>query len=256
MTGLPKFLKEAEDRGDRYALTSMRTRLSPLVRLANDEPEKAREELDEAIALWPADGFLLQHWYRMTGEAECLLYAGAGSAALRLTLERWPSLRRSFMLRVQSVLIHSLFLRARAVIAARSEGSAAADLASAESDARRIERERTPWGDALARLLRAGIASVAGDRAAALAHTSSAERYLAAADMALHAAVAGRGAAASCSEAPKERPPSSPPTGGWPARASGTRRGSRACSRRARGREDRSRGQRRPSTAYSSDSPR
>ena len=189
---LPKFLKEAEDRGDRYALTSMRTRLSPLVRLANDEPDKAREELDEAIALWPADGFLLQHWYRMTGEAECLLYAGAGSAALRPIRERWPSLRRSFMLRVQSVLVHSLFLRARAVIAARSEGSATADLTSAESDARRIERELTPWGDALARLLRAGIASVSGDRAAALAHVAAAERDLAAADMALHAAVAGR----------------------------------------------------------------
>ena len=95
------------------------------------------------------------------------------------------------MLRVQSVLIHSLFSRARARgIGGRSEGSHREW--SGREGCARIERERTPWGDALARLLRAGIGSVSGDRAAALAHVTAAERDLAAADMALHAAVAGR----------------------------------------------------------------
>ena len=192
---LPKFVKEADDRGDRYALTSMRTRLGPIVLLAADEPDRAREEAREAIGSWPVEGFLLQHWYALTGEAESLLYTGAGSAAVRLIGERWDALRRSFLLRVQSVLIHSLFLRARAgiAVAGGAERRSSPDhLSSAEADARRIERERTPWGDALARLLRAGIASVRGDRTAALDYASAAERELSVADMALHAAAARR----------------------------------------------------------------
>ena len=52
---LPALLKEAEDRGDLYATTNVRTRLSYLVKLAGDEPDSAREELRDAIAIWPAD---------------------------------------------------------------------------------------------------------------------------------------------------------------------------------------------------------
>jgi hypothetical protein len=65
-------------------------------------------------------------------------------------------------------------------------------LTAAEEDARRIERERTPWGNALAGLVRAGIASARGDRDGALGLAAGAERDLSAADMALHAAVARR----------------------------------------------------------------
>jgi hypothetical protein len=191
---LPEFVKEAGDRGDRYALTSMRTRLAPLVLLANDEPEKAREELRDAITSWHVEGFLLQHWYAMMGEAECLLYVGAGSAALRLIGKRWPALRRSMILRAQSVLIHSLYGRARAAVAASSTGSGgnAGVLDAAEEDASRIEREQTPWGDGLAGLVRAGIASARRERDRALGLAAGAERDLSAADMALHAAVARR----------------------------------------------------------------
>jgi serine/threonine protein kinase len=190
---LPAFLKEAEDRGDRYALISVRTRLSHLVHLANDEPEKAREQLSEAIALWPAEGFLLQHWYEMMGQVECLLYSGDGPGALRLTLDRWPALQRSFYLRTQSILIHSLFLRGRAAVAAG--GATGADLrclALADRDARRIRRANMAWGNALADLLQAGAASVRGERAAALQRLESSEREFEGADMALHATIARR----------------------------------------------------------------
>jgi serine/threonine protein kinase len=190
---LPAIVREAEDRGDRFALTTLRTRLTPLVLLAAGEPERARQEAHDAIAGWPADGFLLQHWYELTAEAESRLYEGAGFAALRLVWDRWPAIRRSFLLRVEAVRIHSMYLRGRAAVAtaagSRGEPSAVDD---AESDARRIEKEGTAWGAALARLVRAGAASVRRDRGAALEHAAAAEQELAAADMALHAAVARR----------------------------------------------------------------
>ena len=135
---LPGLLKEAEDRGDLYALTSMRTRLSYLVQLADDEPEKARKDLRDAIQIWPGQSFLLQHWYEMMGQAECLLYAEDGKAAARIVEERWPSLKRSFLLRGQSILINSLSLRARSEIAAATSRSGRSECI----DGRRERRPR------------------------------------------------------------------------------------------------------------------
>jgi hypothetical protein len=187
---LPSLLKEAEDRGDLHALTSMRTRFAYLLQLANDEPQAAREDLRAAIAIWPGDTFRLQHWYEMNGQAECLLYAAEPKAALRLVRDRWPLLERSLLLHTQSTLISSLSFRARAAIATGAGDPEA--VALAEKDARRIESERMPWGNALAKLLRAGVASVSGKKNAALDFLAAAERDFAAADMALHATVARR----------------------------------------------------------------
>ena len=190
---LPRLLKEAEDRGDLYAVTSMRTRLSYLTRLANDEPDTAREELRQIIAKWPSDVFRLQHWYEMIGQVECLLYGGAGAAAWRIVAERWSLLEQSFFLRTQSIRITSLSFRARSAIAsARSDPANGKGLEISDDDIRRIEREDMPWGNALAKLLRAGVESSRGERDAALVHLVSAAEKFTAADMALHAAVARR----------------------------------------------------------------
>jgi len=61
-----------------------------------------------------------------------------------------------------------------------------------EGHARTILREKTRWGDALALLLRAGAAATRGETERALSLLEAAETGLAAADMALHAAVARR----------------------------------------------------------------
>jgi eukaryotic-like serine/threonine-protein kinase len=55
-----------------------------------------------------------------------------------------------------------------------------------------MEREKTLWGDALARLIYAGIASIKGDKDAAINLLSSAEERFRSADMTLYAAAAHR----------------------------------------------------------------
>ncbi len=190
---LPGLLKEAEDRGDLYAATNIRTRISYLTLLAQDQPAQAREQLQKAIAFWSGGAFRLQHLYEFFGQVECSLFAGEAAEAWRHLETRWPVLTRSLMLRVQSLLIHSLYLRARTAIAAAGEAGDEADLLGlAAKAARRIEREKMPWGNALGRLLRAGIASVRGERETAIGLLALAEEELSAADMALHAAVARR----------------------------------------------------------------
>src|SRR4029077_9587948 len=136
----------------------------------------------------PADVFRLQHWYETIGQIESRLYAGAGPSAWGVVRERWPLLERSFILRAQSIRIQSLSFRARAAIAADDPEAAAL----AENDARRIERERMGWGNALAKLLRAGIASARGERTEALALLAAAGRGFTAAAMGRHATTARR----------------------------------------------------------------
>jgi len=62
----------------------------------------------------------------------------------------------------------------------------------AESDAAKIERERMPWGDGLALLVRAGVAARRGYLDGAIRLLSTAEAALEAANMRLYAAAARR----------------------------------------------------------------
>jgi hypothetical protein len=92
-------------------------------------------------------------------------------------------------------LIEALDRRARSALSAAADVPAAdraAFIRGAERDARRIERERTPWGDALALLVRAGVAVARGRVDAATTLLTTAEQSLQALDMALHAASARR----------------------------------------------------------------
>jgi hypothetical protein len=99
--------------------------------------------------------------------------------------QQWPNFTGSLLTRVQMVYIESRHLRARCALAVgRSD--------EAEREARIIERERSPWGNALAQLIRAALAADRGDRAGALAMTNEAERFFLRARIFHYAAAARR----------------------------------------------------------------
>lgn len=188
---LPKLVKEARDRGDLYALTNFQTRISWLVHLFGDEVEAARLELEEARRNWTQEGFHLQHFWTLSGEAECDLYVGDGETAWSRLEERWPELQSSLLLRIQSTRIESAYLHGRAAIARAAgradDGERDALLARAAADARTILGEGMAWGEPLARALQAGVAVSRGEVGDALEHLTSAEAGFANADMELHA---------------------------------------------------------------------
>jgi hypothetical protein len=157
--------------------------------LAADEPERAREEVRAAIEGWSRRGFHFQHFSALVGETEIALYLGDAVNARGLLSKRWPELVKSRLLRVQIFRVEAVHLRGRCALAAAAKDK---DLHSAERDARLIEREGVPWADPLAKLLRAGIASVRGRREEARDLLEKAEEGFVAADMALYAAAARR----------------------------------------------------------------
>ncbi|MCI0390108.1 MAG: protein kinase [Acidobacteria bacterium] len=194
---LPNLLKNADERGDRYESTDLRIRISHAGLLAADDPGKARQEVRQALKQWSPTKFYLQHWWGLIAEVEICLYSGRSREAWDTITGRWRAIRMSFLMRVQYILIESLHHRAQCAVAMAADDNLKVAartrlLRSAERDARRIEGERMPWGDALAQLVRAGIAATRGNVEQAVARLSSAEAAFDAAGMALFAAASRR----------------------------------------------------------------
>jgi hypothetical protein len=194
---LPGLVDEAVERDDLTAATSLRARVGYIPKLVADDPEGARLEVQAAMFRWPTEGFHAQHSWELYARGEIDLYAGRGRDAVEYIASRWPGLKRSLLLRIQGARVESLYLRARAAVAAAAQPmTAAADrrthLAAARADARRLGGESVAWARAAAEFIRAGIATVEADRAGAIAHFHKAETAFQAVDMALHTAVARR----------------------------------------------------------------
>jgi eukaryotic-like serine/threonine-protein kinase len=194
---LPGLIKNAEERGDLWEGTDLRIRVSYAGLLAEDKPGKAREEAVAAIARWPADVYLVPHWWSLIAQAKIALYSGQGAVAWKLVTDHWPLLERSLLLRVQPIAVDSFYHRACAALARSNQRDVpTADrrtlIAEAERAARKIERERASWGIPLAHVVRAAIAVRRGNRDRALALLNSAEAGFETAHMGLLAAAARR----------------------------------------------------------------
>jgi hypothetical protein len=104
----------------------------------------------------------------------------------------WPTVERSMLLRIVSLRMLLLDIRARANVALAARGGEASARAAREAAAylSRIERERTIWMTPQAALCRAGLAQIRGRQGEALSRLAEAERGFEAASMPLQAAVA------------------------------------------------------------------
>ncbi len=182
---LPALVKEAEDRDDLYEVTNLCLVIRTFLRLAADQPGRARQELAEVMGRWSQQGFHVQHMNRLFDEVQIDLYEGQAERAWGRVSEHWPLLQRSRLLLVEQVRIFLTHLRARAALAA-------AHLRAAAADARRLSRERAPWAQALGRLVEAGVAWGSGDAAGAARLLEDAAARLDAVSMRLHAAAARR----------------------------------------------------------------
>jgi eukaryotic-like serine/threonine-protein kinase len=185
-------LREAMDRGDRYAAVNVRTGAAHLTRLAADDPEASRGESARAIREWSHRVFTLQHVFDLFTQAETLLYEERAEEALAYLRERWRDLARSLLPRVQTVRIFTLDLRSRIELACAARTGRLRRrvlLRSCERSADELDAQGLLWATAMAAALRAGIKRLREqpDARAALERAASTFRV---AEMASHAAAA------------------------------------------------------------------
>ncbi len=160
----PVLLKEAQERGDLYAVTTLSTHPMSMVRLADDDPEGAARQLRQAMADWSQQGFHVQHLNALFAQLNIDLYTGQGEAAWRHATEQAPAIARSLLMRIQLTRIFHRYQHACSALAAARGIDKQALAGVAEHDARQLHREKIPWAEALAVLVTAGVAVLRGDR--------------------------------------------------------------------------------------------
>ena len=162
----PRYVREAEERGDLYTVVCLQSTAMVYVALAADDPAEARRHVREAMSKWSQKGFHAQHWYAMWSTALIDLYDGAPAAAYAHLVRNDRGLRRSMLLRAQFLRAQTLYLRGCCAIASIREEPGARKQRAAEANrlAGQLLRQRANWSPTLGTILRAGALSAAGDR--------------------------------------------------------------------------------------------
>jgi len=189
----PELIKEAQGRGDLYAGSNVKAYAMPIALLAADEPARAWQMVDDALAEWSQEEFHVQSCLGLVARIEIELYRGHGQAAWQRITNEWSDFVGSLMARIQHARLQLHYSRARSGLLAAFQGAdPKTTLKTAERDARRMEREQRPWGTAQGHVIRAGLASYANDDASVMAHLQQALELFEKGDSWLQAAATRR----------------------------------------------------------------
>jgi eukaryotic-like serine/threonine-protein kinase len=182
------YLRRAEQLSDLYASVTIALHLGTFLRLTDDDVDGAWQHLAETRARWPEGRFQVQHWLALCAELDILLYQNEPARALRLIEQQQRPLRSSFLDRVQTVRVEWMYRRGLVALQALAAGRRA-QLSLARRMARGVSGEKAAWAVPFGKLLRAALASYAGERAAAVLLLQQASEDFERVDMPLHAVI-------------------------------------------------------------------
>lgn len=198
----PAWARDAEARGDRYTLSTVRAYELPLLWALRDRPDEGRREADAAIQVWPAESWYHQHWARLRAYCFLDLYEADGARILERIEQSRAAMKRSLQLRIRTPRFELNYLEGRGALAAALAGKDGAALRSLVRDKiQRLEHEASGLAAAYAQALRAGLAGLE-DPAQLGAELANARAAFAALSMPLHVAAADY-RLAECSGAPR-----------------------------------------------------
>jgi tetratricopeptide (TPR) repeat protein len=182
------YVREAEQRGDLYGATLMRTSEPNLAWLADDDPAGARREADTARKGYSTKAVIMESYLDPLAQARIDLYLGDTARAWERVCACWRSLKKQLLDKVQMfrIVVYNL----RGTVALAESARRPELLSQAARDARNLRSEGVPWALGLGMLLEAGLSAAKGDEAGALARYGHAALQLDEADMAFHAACA------------------------------------------------------------------
>jgi hypothetical protein len=159
--------------------------------LAADQPERARQILDDCLRHWSDRRFYVQHFSALYDQIQTDLYRDDPATAWARIAERRGTVQRSLLMRVQLSRVFTYQTRARCALAMlRHVDDPRPLLRLARRDACRIQREGQHWTLPLAELLLAAVTAAQGRWPEAIELLEKAVVHFDKADMVLFAAVA------------------------------------------------------------------
>lgn len=164
---VPPLAREAERRGNRFALMCFATSFGVAAWLAADDVGTARAVLERAASQWRAPDFGLPSYWLLLGQCIVDLYDGKAAAAMARLRTEWPRLKGSDLMRIYFIVALQMWhLRASCALEL-------GDLDDARRCIARLRKVRSPLAHPLADLLDAAALHQRGDAARAHALLTS-----------------------------------------------------------------------------------
>jgi tetratricopeptide (TPR) repeat protein len=176
----------AQARGDVYALTNIRVRAVPWVRLMADDPQGARSRVEDALNSFVREGYFVQHYWGLFVGVASYFYEGKHAEAKRLFDSQLEDITESGLLRIQLARIVTRFQQGCVALAVK-------DTKGAEHAWRRLDREKVTAAAGLAGVLKGAVMAMEGDAPAASLQLARSEELLQSVGMNIYAKAAMRG---------------------------------------------------------------
>lgn len=187
----PFQLREAKERGDRYAESLTRLTSSFWPALFQGEFQSVVDDLDAAVRSWDAVGFTTQSFMKFVSLANVYLYAAPDRAHAVLSQE-FKRLDTNTISRVPMLRVLATFYLAQSELAAAAHGQGDVKRLRAQAARRadKLAREAFPAAAPYAAHLRGCLAACAGDTALAISELHEAAAGFERLDMRVYAACA------------------------------------------------------------------
>ncbi len=152
---LPEFLKDARERGDLYASTTLGASLLVDNCLAADDPQGARREMQNHIDRWSQGHYHVQHFSALIAEIHLSLYIGDCKDIWDKVRKQQRQILKSQLNQVQFIRILTEYTLARCALAAGQTRHAERFVRLSVS---KLMAEDASWANPLAHQLLAGLA--------------------------------------------------------------------------------------------------
>ena len=163
---LPEQLRRADEDSDLYSSLFMRLGQSNAAWLARDRPEEARKHVDRVLAGFFPETYKWHVHQGVFAESQIDLYTGAFEAAHERVTKSWPEIRKSGIMRHQSLRVSMADLHARSALALAAtlqDGVQRRELIRfVTRTAKQLESEPALPSSAAGFVLRAGLEALAG----------------------------------------------------------------------------------------------
>jgi hypothetical protein len=189
---MDRALREASDRGDRFALSILPVGVQNIVWLAADAPERAEEWVKKAVGRSFESPYPYNVYLGELSRCYIDLYLGNPSSCFERASRTWDVLEKSYLLRMRSLRSNLREVRAGSAIQIAANDPERSDrfLDTAAKEARAMRREHVAWLEARADRIEARVASLRGEHGKAVALLDRAARRFESVNMGLAAAAA------------------------------------------------------------------
>ena len=137
--------RDAEERGDRFLLSSISSAGRPQLLLSDHRPDFAERKVNEIAERIPYEQFQQQHVSMLYSHTQIDLYRNDGKSAWARLDRNWKRFWRSMQYRNQFARVTLLDLRARSALLSYRKSDDPRMLQNAIRDAKRIAREHGNW---------------------------------------------------------------------------------------------------------------